>query len=203
MGVTQAPPNINEVDPNSVEFRSALDEAALLLAGTGLGVFSRHGHYEMTDTEVVFEAPNGDNELQLYPIAEHIASAKGLPSCWGVNPDGTVVVLRYADPLLHARTEFDVRSTRFQDMLASVAAGFAGAGLHERLEITISEQFLVRTGGQLALEKTDLADRTQRVSITDAPDEIMADDWSVAAQWAFAGGKPVVRGFCFKNSSVH
>lgn len=196
MSVATAP-HISEVDPNSQEFRAALATAGVILAGTGLSVYSRHYHYPLGNDEVLFEELIVPGELALYPAPEVEAIANGLPSCWGFTPDGTVVVLRYASRELHTKSGIDVTSVQFQAQLTKIGQAFAAAGLHQILELNIAG-FLFPSGKEeVTIEKTDERARRQRVTIGRMPDEVRDGNWIAAACWGFTPqGEPVVAGAC-------
>jgi hypothetical protein len=194
--LTKAAPHISEVDPNSKEFRAALAAAGLILAGSGLSVYSHHQHYPLGDGEILFEERVMPGELALYPTSEAEAIANGLPSCWAFAPDGSVEVLRYASRELHMGSGIDVTSQQFQAQLAEIGLAFAAAGLHETLEVNISSYLFPHGDETLTIETTDESARTQRVTIGDMPDAVRNGDWSTVACWSFREGVPVVSGAC-------
>jgi hypothetical protein len=198
VSVTLAPPpHILNVDPNSRAFRRALRTAGLILTGTPFSVYSRHEHYAMPDGMVLFEEQVLPGEL----AAE--AAERGLPSCWGVASDGSVVVLRYADKALHRASGIGVTDAGFLAMLADAAARFAVARLHETLELNIAGHLFPPGNGMVTFEVTNEEARLQRVTVAPVPAEVIDGDWNTVACWGFtAEGEPVVTGICSNGNDV-
>jgi hypothetical protein len=177
----------------------ALAGARPILAGTALDlrVYSRHVHFPLVQGEVIFEEPvSGGEMLELSPLAEDEAIARGgLPSCWGVDPDGSVSILRYASSEMHDRSAIDVESTSFLVELYRVAAAFAAAGLHKMLELNLSAYLFPGLAGQVTLELTDEAARTQLVGHVPSGTEGLTDE--SAACWGLnpEGGLRIT-GYC-------
>jgi hypothetical protein len=198
-----ASPHISEVDPNSPEFRAALDAAGQVAKGTLFSVYSRHHHYTVPDGMVLFEEQLGLDRLALYPVSLQEAMEMGRPSCWGVAPDGTTVVLRYADNALHTGAGIDVTSNAFLAQLAAAGRAFARRNLHPVLELNVASQLFPTGEGQVTQEVTDEGLRMQWVTLAPTPAEIRTGDWTTAACWHFTpAGDPVVQGVCVTDDGM-
>jgi hypothetical protein len=189
--------HIRDVNPNASEFRAALGRANSILSLTRLCAYSRHFHQELAPGEVVFGQRVAARELELAPVPQDEARQRGLPSCWGVAPDGTLVELRYASWDLHEGSGIDVTSAAFRAQLAEVADAFVVAGLHTVLEINVDGYLFPAGEGEVTVEYNEEHTRQQRVSVGPMPDRVAEGDWTNAACWGFSPQTgPFVTGIC-------
>jgi hypothetical protein len=147
--------------------------------------------------KVPFEKLIAPDQLALSPMREEEAAKRGRPSCWGVTPDGELVVLRYAESRLHEAADIDVTSADFLVGLRRFAKAFAEEGLHETLEINVADRLFPPGEGQVTKEETDEVARFQTVTFTDMPQEVLDGDWTTVACWTPSTlGEPLVTGIC-------
>jgi hypothetical protein len=196
--------HITMVNPNASVFRSALKRASTCLRDTAecphhtpLGVYSRHHHDLLLEGEVILETRVSDDELALYPIPRAKAAHKGLPSSWGICPDGSLVALRYADWSLHDNSGLDVTNSRFLAELAAMGQAFAAAKLNEILELNVAGRLFEPREGQVTLERTNLSERYQQVTLIPTPLAVRRNNWATVACWGLdPSGQLVPTGTC-------
>lgn len=190
------PPDYVNVNPNLLEFRQALAVAGNVLSGKRLSVYSRHQHFPMPDGTVLLEQWADPGTLVASPVSPEEALGKGgLPSCWGVDANGEVVVLRYAAGDIHRASNIDVTAEDFLAELAEAGRKFAEANLYEVLELNVAEHLFGRPG-LLTFEETDMGEHRHTVTFIPPPQHVLAGDWSHVSCWSFINGEPVVKGFC-------
>ena len=188
------PPHILDVVQGEA-LESALETAGAFLAKEGLGdtfaIRTLHKHFEVAANEVLRDEFNGTDLITTSVVGRNEVS-EDQESQWGFFPDGTRVALSWSTDSGHTPS--------VREALIKIGAFLADKALTRVIAIELRGNDLKPGPGEVLLELTDAANRTQQTTVV----PLTAIGSELPAGWTVSASGRVTPGtWCSTNNRSH